>query len=264
MLELKGITKKYNVFPAVDHVSFRIEPGEILGYLGPNGAGKTTTIKMLTGLLEPTFGDIFYQRKKIKTDMVAYKNNIGYVPEESDIYPHMSAWDYLMMAGRLRQIPEKPLKTKIERFMDLFNLSLEMESPISSYSKGMVQKVLLAAALLHDPEILLLDEPLSGLDVETSLIIKGLVKQLSEEGKVIFYCSHILEIVEKVCSRVIIIHRGKILTDDSVENLRHLMKVPSLEEIFSQLVIRQDTEKISREIVQVMKNGSDNRYEYIR
>lgn len=264
MLELKGITKKYNVFPAVDSVSFRIEPGEILGYLGPNGAGKTTTIKMLTGLLDPTSGDIYYQGKKIKKDMVAYKNKIGYVPEEPDIYPHLSAYDYLQMVGRLRQIPEKSLKQKIERFMDLFNLSLEMESPISSYSKGMVQKVLLAAALLHDPDILLLDEPLSGLDVETSLIIKGLVKQLSKEGKVIFYCSHILEIVERVCSRVIIIHKGKILKDDSVENLRHLMNVPSLEEIFSQLVIRQDTEKISREIVRVMKNGSDNRYEYIR
>ncbi len=254
MLELKGITKKYNVFPAVDNVSFCIEPGEILGYLGPNGAGKTTTIKMLTGLLEPTSGDIFYQGKKIKNDMVEYKKKIGYVPEEPDIYPHLSAFDYLLMVGRLRQIPDKELKEKIERFMELFKLSLEMQSSISSYSKGMVQKVLLSAAFLHDPDILLLDEPLSGLDVETSLVIKGLVKQLSKEGKIIFYCSHILEVVEKVCSRVIIIHKGIILTDDLVENLRHLMKVPSLEEIFSQLVIQEDTEKISREIVHVMKH----------
>jgi ABC-2 type transport system ATP-binding protein len=252
MLELKGITKKYQVYPAVDHVSFRIEPGEILGYLGPNGAGKSTTIKMLTGLLEPTSGDILFQGKRIKKDMVGYKKKIGYVPEEPDIYPHLSAYDYLMMVGRLRQIPEKELKEKIERFMNLFKLSLEMQSAISSYSKGMVQKVLLSAALLHDPDILLLDEPLSGLDVETSLIIKGLVNQLSKEGKIIFYCSHILEVVEKVCSRVIIIHKGKILTDDSVEHLRHLMKVPSLEEIFSQLVIQNDTEKISGEIVRVM------------
>ena len=163
--------------------------------------------------------------------MVEYKKKIGYVPEEPDIYPHLSAFDYLLMVGRLRQIPEKALKAKIEQFMELLKLSLEMQSSISSYSKGMVQKVLLSAALLHDPDILLLDEPLSGLDVETSLIIKDLVKQLSQEGKIIFYCSHILEVVEKVCSRVIIIHKGKILTDDSVENLRNLMKVPSLEEI---------------------------------
>jgi ABC-2 type transport system ATP-binding protein len=256
MLELKGITKKYNVFPAVDNVSFSIEPGEILGYLGPNGAGKTTTIKMLTGLLEPTSGDIFFQGEKIKKDIVEYKKKIGYVPEEPDIYPHLSAYDYLLMVGRLRQIPEKALKEKIERFMELLKLSLEMQSSISSYSKGMVQKVLLSSALLHNPDILLLDEPLSGLDVETSLIIKDLVKQLSKEGKIIFYCSHILEVVEKVCSRVIIIHKGKILTDDSVENLRNLMKVPSLEEIFSQLVIQEDTEKISKEIVHLMKYQS--------
>ncbi len=256
MLELKGISKKYNVFPAVDNVSFSIQPGEILGYLGPNGAGKTTTIKMLTGLLQPTSGDIYFHGKKIKNDMVEYKKKIGYVPEEPDIYPHLSAYDYLLMVGRLRQIPEKPLKAKIEQFMELLKLSLEMQSSISSYSKGMVQKVLLSAALLHDPDILLLDEPLSGLDVETSLIIKDLVKQLSNEGKIIFYCSHILEVVEKVCSRVIIIHKGKILTDDSVENLRNLMKVPSLEEIFSQLVIQQDTEKISKEIVHIMKHQS--------
>ena len=253
MLELKGITKKYNVFPAVDNVSFSIEPGEILGYLGPNGAGKTTTIKMLTGLLEPTSGDIFLQGKKIKNSMVEFKKKIGYVPEEPDIYPHLSAYDYLLMVGRLRQIPEKTLKEKIERFMEFFKLSLEMQSSISSYSKGMVQKVLLSAALLHNPDILLLDEPLSGLDVETSLIIKDLVRQLSKEGKIIFYCSHILEVVEKVCSRIIIIHKGKILTDDSVENLRNLMKVPSLEEIFSQLVIQEDTELISKEIVHLMK-----------
>jgi len=256
MLELKGITKKYNVFPAVDHVSFSIEQGEILGYLGPNGAGKTTTIKMLTGLLEPTSGDIFFQGKKIKKDIVEYKKRIGYVPEDPDIYPHLSAYDYLLMVGRLRQIPDKTLKEKIEQFMELFKLSLEMQSSISSYSKGMVQKVLLSAALLHNPDILLMDEPLSGLDVETSLIIKDLVKQLSKEGKIIFYCSHILEVVEKICSRVIIIHKGKILKDDSVENLRNLVKAPSLEEIFSQLVIQEDTEKISKKIINVMKYQS--------
>ena len=257
MLELKGITKKYSVFPAVDNVSFCVSPGEILGYLGPNGAGKSTTIKMLTGLLESTSGEILFRGKRVSQDWIGYKKKIGYVPEEPDIYPHMSAYDYLLMVGRLRQIPERPLESKIEQFMELFSLSLEMQSPISSYSKGMVQKVLLAAALLHDPDILFLDEPLSGLDVETSLIIKDLVKQLSKVGKIIFYCSHILEVVEKVCSRVIIIHLGKVLTDDSVENLRQLMKVPSLEEIFSQLVIHENTEKISKEIIRAMKYLSD-------
>jgi len=257
MLELKGITKKFTVIPAVNNVSFAVKPSEILGYLGPNGAGKTTTIKILAGLLEPTDGDIYFHGKNIKDNLYDYKKRIGYVPEEPEIYPHLSAYDYLLMVGRLRFIPEKTLKEKIEQFMKLFRLSLEMHSSISSYSKGMVQKVLLSAALLHNPDVLFLDEPLSGLDVETSLIVKDIVQRLSREGKIIFYCSHILEVVEKICSRVIIIHKGKIVADDSVENLRDLMKLPSLEEIFNQLVVHEDTEKIAKEVVKVMKYRSE-------
>jgi len=254
MLELKGVTKKFNVLPAVNNVSFTVKPGEILGYLGPNGAGKTTTIKMLTGLLEPTSGSMFYEGKNIRNNLYEYKKKIGYVPEEPEIYPHLSAYDYLLMVGRLRQIPEKALKKKIEQFMKLFSLSLDMHSSISSYSKGMIQKVLLSSSLLHNPDILFLDEPLSGLDVETSLIIKDLVGKLREEGKIIFYCSHILEVVEKICSRVIIIHKGKIVADDSVDNLRNLMKLPSLEQIFGQLVFQEDTEAIAQDIVDLIKS----------
>lgn len=253
MLELKGITKKYRIIPAVNNVSFSVKQGEILGYLGPNGAGKTTTIKMLTGLLDPTDGSIYFQGKNIKKNLYEYKARIGYVPEEPEIYPHLSAYDYLLMVGRLRHIPEKKLKEKIENLMEVFKLSLDMHSSISTFSKGMVQKVLLCSALLHNPDILFLDEPLSGLDVETSLIIKDLVKKLSLEGKIIFYCSHILEVVEKICSRVIIIHKGQIAADDSVENLRKLMSLPSLEQIFSQLVVQEDSESIAQNIVEIIK-----------
>ncbi len=252
-LELKGITKKYGVFPAVDNVSFSVAPGEILGYLGPNGAGKTTTIKILAGLLEQTAGHFFYQGEDVKNDLYGFKKKIGYVPEQSEIYPHLSAYDYLLMVGRLRRIPETILIEKIERFMELFSLTTDMYSSISSFSKGMVQKVLIGAALLHNPEILLLDEPLSGLDVTTGLILKDLIRQLAGIGKIIIYSSHILEIVEKICSRIIIIHRGHIVADDSVENLRNLMKLPSLEDIFNQLVEQADTEKIAMGMVEAMR-----------
>ncbi len=251
-LELKGISKKYKVFLAVDNVSFSVAPGEILGYLGPNGAGKTTTIKILAGLLEQTEGRFFYQGEDVKNDLYGFKKKIGYVPEQSEIYPHLSAYDYLLMVGRLRRIPETVLIEKIERFMDLFSLTTDMHSSISSFSKGMIQKVLISAALLHNPEILLLDEPLSGLDVTTGLILKDLIRQLAGIGKIIIYSSHILEIVEKICSRIVIIHRGRIVADDSVENLRSLMKLPSLEDIFSQLVEQADTEKIAKGMVEAM------------
>jgi ABC-2 type transport system ATP-binding protein len=254
MLELKNLTKNYDSFTAVDDVTFSVEPGEILGYLGPNGAGKTTTIKMLTGLLEPSSGKVFFQGKNIKKNLHKYKERIGYVPENPEIYPHLSAYEYLLMVGRLRLMPEKVLINKIEQFMDLFALSLDMHDAISSYSKGMIQKVLLTSALLHNPDILFLDEPLSGLDVETSSIIKDLIKKLQEEGKIIFYCSHILEIVEKICTRVIIIHKGQILVDDSVDNLRNHMKLPSLEQIFGQLVFQQDTGATAQDIINVIKS----------
>jgi ABC-2 type transport system ATP-binding protein len=255
MLELRGITKKYSIFPVVDNVSFTVKPGEILGYLGPNGAGKTTTIKMLAGLLEPTDGEILLEGKSIKKGMTAYKARIGYVPEQSEIYPHLSAQEYLLMVGRLRHLPEGPLREKIENLMTLFELDKDMMSPISSYSKGMRQKVLISAALLHNPDILLFDEPLSGLDVTTAMVVKDIIQQLALENKMILYSSHVLEVTEKLCARVIIIHKGKVVANDSVDNLRHLMKVPSLEEIFSQLVVEEDTAAVARRVIEIIRSS---------
>jgi ABC-2 type transport system ATP-binding protein len=252
MLELRNVTKKYSIFPVVNRVSFCVNPGDILGYLGPNGAGKTTTIRMLAGLIQPTDGEILFDGINIKKDVTAYKARIGYVPEQSEIYPHLSAYEYLLMVGRLRRLPEGPLRDKIEALMSLFGLEGDMYSSISSYSKGMRQKVLLAAALLHNPDVLLLDEPLSGLDVTTSMVVKDIVHQLARQNKIILYSSHVLEVTEKICNRVIIIHKGLIVANDSVDNLRHLMRVPSLEEIFSQLVVEEDTGSVARRIVEVM------------
>jgi ABC-2 type transport system ATP-binding protein len=253
MLELRGITKKYSIFPVVKDVSFAVQPGEILGYLGPNGAGKTTTIKMLAGLLEPTDGEILLDGMNIKKDMTAYKARVGYVPEQSEIYPHLSAQEYLLMVGRLRHLPESRLREKIDNLMGLFDLDKDMMSPISSYSKGMRQKVLISAALLHNPDILLFDEPLSGLDVTTAMVVKDIIHHLAVERKTILYSSHVLEVTEKLCNRVIIIHKGTVVANDSVENLRHLMKVPSLEEIFSQLVVEEDTAAVARRVIEIIK-----------
>jgi ABC-2 type transport system ATP-binding protein len=256
MLELRGVTKKYSAIPAVRDVSFVLKPGEITGYLGPNGAGKSTTIKMMAGLLEPTEGEILYQGHPIRQNMFAYKSIVGYVPEQSDVYKHLSAWDYLFMVGRLRGLSDRLLRTEVTQLIQLLGLSSDMDMAMASYSKGMVQKVLLASALLHDPRVILMDEPLSGLDVSTALVIKDLLVLLAQEGKIIIYSSHILEVVEKICSRVIIIDKGIIAADDSVENLSHLMNLPSLEEIFSRLVVREDPEITARGIAEAIKRGS--------
>jgi ABC-2 type transport system ATP-binding protein len=254
MLELIGVTKKYNIFPAVDDISFRVGPGEVLGYLGPNGAGKSTTIKMLAGLLAPTSGRILYQGVEIDRHAYDYKRRLGYIPEQAEIYPHLSGLDYLMLVGRLRGIPEPKLVEKARAFLSVFDLDSDRDSPIGSYSKGMRQKVLIAAALLHDPDVLLLDEPLSGLDVTTGLVIRDLVRRLAEESKIVIYSSHVLEVTEKICTKVIILAKGRIVADDSVANLRTLMKLPSLVEIFGQLTAQEDTEVVARGLVEVMKS----------
>jgi ABC-2 type transport system ATP-binding protein len=254
MLELRGVTKKFSAFPVVNHVNFTVRPGEVLGYLGPNGAGKTTTIRMLAGLLEPTDGAIFFEGKNIKKDLYEYKKRLGYVPEQSEIYPHLSGFDYLLMVGRLRGIPERVLQDKIYEFLRLFDLKIDMDVAIGAYSKGMRQKILISAALLHNPDILLLDEPLSGLDVTTAMVIRDLVKRLAAEKKILIYSSHVLEVTEKICSNIIIIHKGNIVANDSVENLRNLMQLPSLVEIFNQLVVQEDTEAVARDIIEVMKS----------
>lgn len=254
MLELKEITRKYNNIPVVKKVSFAVRPGEVLGYLGPNGAGKTTTVKMLAGLLEPSAGNIFFNGKNITGDLVGYKEKIGYLPEQSELYPHLSGLEYLQLAGRLRRIPEESLNRKIEGLMAQMGLSVDMHLPIANYSKGMRQKILISAALLHNPDVLLLDEPLSGLDVATTLVFKEILGQLAGMGKIIIYSSHILEVVEKLCSRVIIIDKGSIVADDSVTHLSSLMKLPSLESIFKELVHQKDTEKTAAEIISIVQS----------
>jgi ABC-2 type transport system ATP-binding protein len=253
MLEVRNLTKLYVRRPAVDDVSFTIRPGDILGYLGPNGSGKSTTVKMLTGLLQPSRGSILWQGRNIRQDLIDYKKSLGYVPEEPNLYPYLTGREYLQLAGRLRCLPAAALESRIDQLLNLLSLYEHRYSPISSYSKGMRQKILISAALLHNPDVLVFDEPLSGLDVTTSLVFKNLLKALAREGKVILYSSHVLEVVEKVCTSVIILRKGCVVANDSVARLRNLMELPSLEDIFSQLVQQEDTEKIAADIVDVMQ-----------
>lgn len=254
MLEAQRLTKYFNRKPVVKEVSFVIRPGEIVGYLGPNGAGKSTTVKMIVGLINPSAGQVLFEGRPIGKQVIEFKTRLGYVPEDALLYSHLSGREYLQLAGRLRSMPENALNSKIDEMLRLFSLNASKYSPIYAYSKGMKQKIMMIAALLHNPDILILDEPLLGLDVTSILIVRTLLKSLAAQGKSILYSSHVLEVVEKICSRVLVIHRGSLVADDSVENLRHLMKLPSLEEIFTQLVQHENTEQIARQMVEVIQN----------
>ncbi len=252
MLELRRVSKHFSGIPAVDDVSFSARPGEVTGYLGPNGSGKSTTMKMITGLIEMTAGQILFEGKPIQDDLIGYKRRMGYVPEEPYLYNHLSGAEYLTMVAELRDLPERESAEQIDGLLRLLSLHDDRHASISGYSKGMRQKVLIAAALLHNPDLILLDEPFSGLDVGSALVLRSLIQELAARGKVVLFSSHELDTVERVSSRVVILHRGKIVADDSIANLRSLMELESLEAIFSQLAVEQDSNAMAREIADLI------------
>ena len=252
MLEVQGLSKHYRGIPAIENISFCVRSGEIVGYLGPNGSGKSTTVKIITGLLQPNDGKVLFEGRDIRDDLPAFRAASGYVPEEAHVYTHLSGLEYLQLIGRLRQMPEALISLKAHRMLELFGLQSWRHSPISSYSKGMKQRVLLSAALMHDPKLLIFDEPLSGLDVVTARLFKDLLQELAAEGKAILYISHVLEVVELICDRVIVIAGGKILADAPPSELKRVMEHSSLEGVFAQLVQQGDTRPIARDLVQAM------------
>jgi ABC-2 type transport system ATP-binding protein len=248
MLQLRNIRKCYSGIPAVEDVSFSIPAGQVTGYLGPNGSGKSTTMKVITGLIERDGGEILFEGQPIERDLIAYKQHLGYVPEEPQLYTHLSGDEYLVMVAQLRGLERKRAMEAIDGMLRLLGLYDDRGVAMSSYSKGMRQKVLLAAALLHNPDLVLLDEPFSGLDVGSSLVLRSLIEELARRGKAVLLSSHEMEIVEKLCARVVILHRGKVVANDSVARLRTMANLPTLEGIFSQLAIEQDTDAIAHEI----------------
>jgi ABC-2 type transport system ATP-binding protein len=257
MLQLEHLYRSYRGIPAIEDVSFQVAPGEVVGFLGPNGAGKSTTVKIITGMLRPNDGRVLFEGQDIARDMVAFRAAFGYVPEEAHLYTYLSGLEYLQLVGRLRGLDEPLIEVKATRLLKLLNLESWQYSPISTYSKGMRQRVLIAASLLHDPKLLIFDEPLSGLDVISGRLFKDLLELLAAEGKAVIYISHVLEVVEQVCNRVIVIAKGRILADARPSDLAKLMSLPNLESVFAQLVQQQDTRQLAQEMVEVMQIANE-------
>lgn len=253
MLEVRHLTKQYSRIAAVDDVSFTAPAGEVTGYLGPNGSGKSTTVKMITGLIDPTEGEILFNGQPIQNDLIGYKSRLGYVPEEPYLYTHLTGAEYLELVGQLHGVPEKQLAEKIAGLLRHFGLYSDRYVPISAYSKGMRQKILVSAALLHNPDIIILDEPFSGLDVNSAMLLRSLIQALAARGKVVLFSSHVLDVVERVSTRVVILHKGRVVANDTISRLRDLMSLPTLEEIFSQLAVEQDTAAITKQMIDVIE-----------
>jgi ABC-2 type transport system ATP-binding protein len=249
MLEARCLTKRYSGVPAVTEVSFCIEPRQILGYLGPNGSGKSTTVKMLTGLLAPSAGRVTFRGEDISKNLAEYKRHLGYVPEEANLYPYLSGREYLELIGELRGLNSAWLGQRIDEYLELFSLHGSRHLAIGTYSKGMRQRILITAALLHNPDVLVFDEPLSGLDVTSTLIFRHLVQELGRRGKSIFYCSHVLEVVEKICTHVLILRKGVTVEYGSLPDLQQRQSMQSLEQTFSRLVDESDAVQTAQRMV---------------
>jgi ABC-2 type transport system ATP-binding protein len=252
MLEARGLTKRYGGFLALDRVSFQVQRGEILGYLGANGSGKSTTVNSVVGLIDPSAGSLWLDGKHMSDDPVGYKRRIGYVPEEPHLYTHLTAGEYLMLVGRLRSLPEATLNRRVPELLRLLLLWDSRYAIMAAYSKGMRQRVLLAAALLHNPDLLVLDEPFSGLDVTAGLLFRTLLQLFVAGNRMVLFSTHRFDMVEQLCSRVVILSHGRIVAEHNVASLRQPSS-PSLEDVFVRTTGHEDFTPLAREILEVVQ-----------
>ena len=254
MIKLRNLTKLFGPQVAVHGIDLDIPDGQLVGLLGPNGAGKSTTIKMLTGMLLPTSGTAEVGGFDVVQDPLNVKRIVGYVPETGAVFEALTGWEYLQLVAALYHIPESEANERIERFGQFFDLTIDtlQEKQLSAYSKGMRQKVVITAALLHNPKIVFLDEPLNGLDANAALSLKTLITSLARDGKTIVYCSHILDVVEKICERVVIIHEGSIVADGTVSQLLEQTGEKSLEHVFNKLTATENLLARAEEFARVL------------
>ena len=253
MIEAQGLKKTFGDVVAVNDLSLRVEPGEILGFLGPNGAGKTTTVKMLTGMIQPGSGVARVCGIDVAEDPVGAKRCFGYVPESGALYESLTAGEFLRMVGSLYGMRRQHADQRIGRLLELFDVIEARDRLISGFSKGMKQKVLISAALLSNPQTLFLDEPLNGLDPNAALVVKTLLRELADQGRAILFCSHILDVIERVCTRVVIIHQGRQVAGGAPEQIAAQYGVSSLEEAFVQLTGVRDTEDVARDLLAALQ-----------
>ncbi len=253
MIRIEGLRKKFGDTEALKGVSFAVQPGEILGLLGPNGAGKSTTVKILTGLLPASGGTAWLNNYNIATDPIEVKKSFGYVPESGALYESLTGWEYLELVADLHHLDRGVFRQRAGEFLDLFDLLADKDRRISGYSKGMRQKILISAALIHNPQVLLFDEPLNGVDANTALIFKQLLKRLGEQGKTILFCSHVLEVVERLCTRIVIINEGLVVADGTPEAISEQTGHASLENAFHQITGAADADEKAEEFLQALE-----------
>src|SRR4051812_2537257 len=234
IITLRGLNKSYGEKVVLNNISLDVHPGQIIGYIGPNGAGKSTTVKILTGIIQDYSGDVMVFGKQLRDNILEVKSKIGYIPELAELYDLLTPREYLSFVGKLYHLPDSIIEERSRKMLDSFGLSANIDQRMDSFSKGMRQKVLITSGLLHNPSIVIMDEPLSGLDANAVILVKELLQALKQEGKTIFYCSHMMDVVEKVSDRIVLINNGSIIADGTIDELRE-NSADTLEHIFSRL-----------------------------
>lgn len=252
MIEVANLVKNYGSREVLRGVSFTVRPGEAVGYLGPNGAGKSTTVKVLVGLLRPTSGRAAVCGHDLATEPVAAKRRIGYVPDSAALYGSLTPHEYLSLVAELYHMEPERARERMGQMFRAFEIEDVVNNQIDTLSRGQRQKVVIMAALLHEPDVILLDEPLNGLDVNTALTFRRVLERLVARGKTIIFCSHILEVVERVCSRVIVLHQGKIVADDATRELLKRTSKGTLEAVFRELTQKTDADEGARAFLQAL------------
>ena len=252
MIRVEQLTKTYGEKEALRGVTFAIEPGQVCGYLGPNGAGKSTTVRILTGVMPPTSGAASVAGFDVAQEALEVKRRIGYVPESAAAYSTLSVEEYLALVGALHHMDPNDVDQRSRRTLELFGIKDSAQSRIDTLSKGMRQKVVITAALIHDPEVLLFDEPLSGLDVNAARVVKDVVRGLADRGKTVLYCSHVLDVVERLCDRVIILDHGRIVADGTPAQLKDAAQRETLESVFRSLTSSENQDEIASDLVEAV------------
>lgn len=254
VIQVTGLSKRYHKSIVLRDIDLSINSGELIGYIGPNGAGKSTTIKILCGLIPDFEGEATVLGMDVKKDALEIKRKIGYIPENAALYETLTPIEYLLFVGQLYQLPEKSVLQKANDLLRLFDLEKAKESRMTTFSKGMKQKVLLISGMLHNPEIIFLDEPLSGLDANAVILVKEILTQLKQSGKTIFYSSHIMDVVEKLSDRIIIINQGQIIANGSFQELNGQAHGGSLEQIFTQLTGQGEQVTVANNFVDILRS----------
>jgi ABC-2 type transport system ATP-binding protein len=249
MIETDDLGRQYGNNVALSGLTLQVAPGEILGFLGPNGAGKSTTVKILTGMIKPDRGRARVAGFDVVKEPLEVKRRVGYVPESAALYESLTAREYLELIASLYHEPRASALQRIEELLDRFELSAARDQRLSEFSKGMKQKVLIASALMHRPDVVFLDEPLTGLDANAALVVKELIRGLAAQGRTIFFCSHVLEVVERVCTRIVIVDRGRAIADGSARDIAASTGASTLEEAFVALTGTRDAAQVTHELL---------------